>query len=469
MTGPVTESARDRRPGDDLEILTGLRSGKRSYYPEYVRSAERFELAVQALDGISRALVRTAAGPRPLVEWVVQTAAAHLDADWLLFVVADGVLPAARPRFLAVTGGELIDDESRLPADVREHLAVLRGRPWEVESADSGPGWVRVSMTLDDEPVGGIAARPVAGLEVAATDRAILRVLANQAAVALHNSFLFHATAQLRGRSDQLYDATTRHARDLAARSAELAETQRQLVAAMQRQALDDERHRIARELHDSVTQSVLSIGMTIEVCRAELESMGGPALQVAQRLALAKDLARHAAEQLRGAIYALHHAADETAGPLPVMLQRLSRVHRLASLYVKVMLDGEPVPLPPDVEQSMLRWAGEALFNAAAHGKATRALVRLSYRADAVALSVSDNGTGDPAQLRRALRLSCASDLSGRHRGLANMLALAEELGGTLSIRRARSGGVLIRLGIPLPVPGEAGRRPTESRGGHA
>ena len=274
----LTGSGRDARPDGDLEILTGLRSGKRSYYPEYVRSAERLEQAVQALDGISRALVRTAAGPRTLVEWVVRTATAHLQADWLLFVVADGVLPAARPRFLAVAGGELIDDESRLPADVREHLAVLRGRPWEVESPDSGQGWVRVSMTLDDEPVGGIAARPGAGLEVAATDRAILRVLANQAAVALHNSFLFHATTQLRGRSDQLYDATTRHAKDLAVRSAELAETQRQLVAVMQRQVLDDERHRIARELHDSVTQSVLSIGMTIEVCRAELASMGGPA-----------------------------------------------------------------------------------------------------------------------------------------------------------------------------------------------
>ena len=473
MTGPpVTESGRDARPDRDLEILTGLRSGKRSYYPEYVRSAERFEHAVQELDGISRALVRTAAGPRALVEWVVRTATAHLQADWLLFVVADGVLPAARPRFLGVTDGELIDDESRLTADVREHLAVLRGRPWEVESPASGQGWVRVSMTLDDEPVGGIAARPGTGLEVAATDRAILRVLANQAAVALHNSFLFHATTQLRGRSEQLYDATTRHARDLAVRSAELAETQRQLVAATQRQALDDERHRIARELHDSVTQSVLSIGMTIEVCRAELESIGGPARKIAERLVPAKDLSQHAAEQLRAAIYALHRAGEESAGPLPVMLQRLCTVHRPANLHVKVMLEGHPVPLPPEIEQSMLRWTGEALFNAAAHGEATRALVRLRYKADAVALSVSDNGTGDPAQLRRALRLSCAGDLSGRHRGLANMLAMAEELGGTLSIRRSRSGGVLLRMDTPLPLLGlsEADSRPlAEGCGGDA
>ena len=450
-TSPAHAPGPGGRPGDNLEALTGLRSGKRSYYPEYVRSTERLELAVQALDGISRALVRTAAGPRTLVEWVVRTAAAHLRAEWLLFVVADGVLPAARPRFLAVVNGELIDDESRLPAGPHEHLAVLRGRPWEVESHASGQEWVRVSMTLDDEPVGGIAARPGAGLEVAPTDRAILRVLANQAAVALHNSFLFHATTQLRGQSDQLYDATTRHARDLAERSAELAETQRQLVAVMQRQALDDERHRIARELHDSVTQSVLSVGMIIELCRADLGSIDGPAAEIAERLAPAKDLTSHAAEQLRGAIYALHRPADEAAAPLPVLLQRLSTVHRPINLNVNVALDGHPVPLPAQAEQSMLRWTGEALFNAAAHGKATRAQVRLRYRADAVALRVSDNGTGDPAQLRRALRLSCTADLSGRHRGLANMVAMAEELGGSLSIRRSRTGGICLGLDIPL------------------
>jgi signal transduction histidine kinase len=210
----------------------------------------------------------------------------------------------------------------------------------------------------------------------------------------------------------------------------------------------------MSRELHDSVTQSVLSIGMTIEVCRAELESMGGPAGQIAERLLPAKDLTRHVAEQLRAAIYALHQAANESPGPLPVMLQRLCAVHRPAGMQVQVMLNGSPALLPPEVEQSMLQWTGEALFNAVTHGKATRALVRLRYLDGAVTISVSDNGTGDPAQLRRALRLSRGTDLSGLHRGLANMLERAEELGGTQSIRRSRSGGVLLRLAIPLPLP---------------
>ncbi|MET7762457.1 histidine kinase [Streptomyces sp. NPDC005393] len=443
----------DPRAAANLGELTGLRSGKRSFYPAYIRSNERLERAVEALDGISRALVRTAEGPRALVEAVVRAAAEHLQARWLLLAVADGALRAARPRFLLLADDVLIDDETRLPAEVRVHLDVLRTRPWEAASSPGADGWVRAPMTLDDEPVGGIAAHPGAGLEVADTDLAILRVLANQAAVALHNSFLFHAATRLRGRTEQLSEAAERQARDLAARSAELAETQRRLVEAMQRQALDDERHRIARELHDSVTQYVLSAGMTMEVCRAELEGLGGPVGEIAERLSSAKDLNRQAVERLRAAIYALHHSSKEPSGPLPVMLERLSSVHLQTELEVRVRVEGSPVPLPPQAEQSILRLAGEALFNSASHGHASRALVLLRYRPGSVVLSVSDDGTGDPAQLRRTLRLCRATDLSGRHRGLANMLARAEELGGTLSIRRSRMGGIQLRVEIPLPV----------------
>ncbi|GDY31629.1 MadS family sensor histidine kinase [Gandjariella thermophila] len=452
----MPEPAPDPQVATDLGVLTGLRTGKRSFYPEYVRSTERLARAVQALDGISRALVRTAEGPRTLVETVARTAADHLQARWLLLAIADGALRAARPRFLLLTAGDLVEDERLLPDEVRDHLEVLRSRPWEAESSASGPRWVRAPMTLDDEPVGGIVASPGAGIEVAATDLAILRVLANQAAVALHNSYLFHAAARLRGRTEQLSQAAERQARDLAERSAELAETQQRLVGAMQRQALDDERHRIARELHDSVTQYVLSAGMTIEVCRAELDGLGGAAADIAGRLAGAKDLTRQAVERLRAAIYALHHTSEEQPGPLPAMLERLSVVHLPTDLEVNVRVEGNPVPLPPAAEQSILRLTGEALFNSAAHGKASRALVRLRYRPDVVVLTVSDDGTGEPAQLRRALRLSRAGDLSGRHRGLANMLARAEELGGALSIRRSRMGGIRLRVDVPLPVPTE-------------
>ncbi|MGH3492704.1 MAG: histidine kinase, partial [Sciscionella sp.] len=269
---PVNGSAAYADTAAYLDELTGVRSGKRSFYPEYLRSAARLEGTVRALDRISRALVRTTEGPRGLLEAVVRAAAEHLQAQWLLFAVADGTLQAARPRFLLLVGTDLVDDEAEFPNEVVGQLRLLRSRPWEVDDPLPSDIGVRVSMTLDGEPVGGIVGKPGAGVEVAATDLAVLHVLANQAAVALHNSFLVHATSELRGRTEMLSATAERHARDLAARNAQLQETQRRLTGAMHREVLDDERHRIARELHDSVTQDVLSAGMTIELCRSELE-----------------------------------------------------------------------------------------------------------------------------------------------------------------------------------------------------
>src|SRR5690242_15296915 len=98
-----------------LQELTGVRSGKRSFYPEYVRSVERMENAVRALGRISGALAPTAAGPRALAEAVVAAAADLLQADWVLIAVADGVLRAARPRLLMRRGEQLFDDERDVP------------------------------------------------------------------------------------------------------------------------------------------------------------------------------------------------------------------------------------------------------------------------------------------------------------------------------------------------------------------
>lgn len=439
----------------DLGALTGLRSGKRSFYPEYVRSTERLERAVQALNGISRALVRNVEGPRALVEEVVHAAAEHLQADWLLLAVADGALRGVQPGFLFADRGRLIDREDQLPGEVRGQLGVLRERSWELEFSGSGPGWVRAPMILDGEPVGGIVGWP--GVEVAVTDLAVLGVLANQAAVALHNSSLLHAATQLRGRTVQLSEETARQAKDLAVRNAELQQTQRRLLEVTQRQVLDDERHRIARELHDSVTQHVLSAGMTIEVCRAELAEMGDGPAAVAARLEPAKDLTRRAVQQLRAAIYALHHDSDETPGSLVALLNQLSTVHLPGDLTVQVRVAGTPVPLPPETEHALLRIAGEALFNTAAHGHAGRAVVRMRFAADRVLLSVLDDGTGDPARLRHLLRLA-STDLGGRHRGLVNMAERARDLGGALVIRRARLGGVEVRAEIPVRTEGGRG-----------
>jgi hypothetical protein len=88
----------------DLARLTGVRSGKRSYYREFIRTDERMQRTIRALDSISRALVRTIEGPRSLLEEVARTAGDHLSAPWVVLALADGALSRARPRFVVGDG-----------------------------------------------------------------------------------------------------------------------------------------------------------------------------------------------------------------------------------------------------------------------------------------------------------------------------------------------------------------------------
>ena len=442
---------RSGHPGT-LGKLTGVRSSKHSFYPEYRRSNERLTHTVRALDEISQALVRSAEGPRALVEAVVTAAADHLQAQWLLLAISGGQLSGMRPSQLLYHHGTFIDEERELPEAIRPHLAVIRGEPWELGSCSLDGGLVRAPMMLDDEPVGGIVALAGEDVQLADTDLAIIRVLANQAAVALYNSHLFQTATHLRGRTDQLTAEASRQAENLVRRQAELEHVQQQLTAAIQRQVIDEERHRIARELHDSVTQAVLSAGMIVEVCRSELEGLPAPAPDFARRLEPAKELTQQAVAQLRSAIYALHNASDEAPGSLPVLLERLSHVHLPTELEVAVRVEGEAVPLPSAIEHSMLRLTGEALFNTAMHAHADQAEVVLRYAPDRVVLSVADDGTGDPEVLQRDLR-SAGHDRGGYHCGLANMRGRAAEMGGTLTFRRAELGGVLVLLDVPLPL----------------
>jgi signal transduction histidine kinase len=458
--------AEHRVEGPDLDVLTGIRSGKPSFYVEYLASAERLRRVIHALDRISRALVRTTEGPGTLVRSVAEAAAEHLTAHWVVFALADGALPEAAPRAL-VLGPDLVeasaDAPDALPPFVLRHLQAVRRGEHEPSGpgdsrgpADGDPGpearphdphHLHVPVRLDGAVVGEIVAWTGVERRIDATDASVLRVLASQTAAALQNSALHQRTLQL-------YDEASRHANDLAARNEQLQRTRDALTVARQREVLDSERHRIARELHDSVTQYALSAGMQIEVVRSEIRDEGQR-----QRLETAKQLTRRAVEQLRSAIYALNHSGEHGHRSLPAMLEELSAVHMPSDLRVEVRIEGRPVSLPATAERSLFRVAGEALFNAAVHAEATVAVVRLAFRKDRLVLSVADDGTGDPEQVRRTLRVAAARDLDGSHRGLANMAERAREIGGTLAVQRARQGGIRIQVGVPLPIGGDTDR----------
>ena len=435
----------------DLDRLTGVRSGKGTFYPEFRVTAQRLERVVAALDAISRALVQTVDGPENLVRAVAEAARVHLNAEWVVLALADGALPEARPRHLILDADGTAysfeglsgarDPGPHLPAVVLNRLNdILRGQLAQFRLPVIESHHAHVPIELNGGVIGAFAAWTPRHRTLDGTDETVMRILSSQTAVALQNCALFGKSQELLAQSQ--------------ARNAELLATQRELDAAQRHQLLDSERHRIARELHDSVTQCVLSAGMQIEVCRSEAQSGSGDAL--VQRLDVAKDLTRSAVEQLRSAIYALNHPGDARRSSLPEMLEQLATVHMPEDLRVTLRVQGPATELPSDVEHALLRIAGEALFNTAMHGNARRAIVRLAYRPTAVTMSISDDGTGDPNKLRLMLRLADAADVDGHHRGLANMLARAREHGGTFDVQRSRIGGVRVVARIPRAAEGQ-------------
>lgn len=452
----------------DLAALTGVRSGKRTYYREYQRSNERLQKTVTAMDSISRALVRTGEGPRTLVEEVIRVAAAHLQASWMLIALTAGSLPDARPRFLAVgPDGVVCDRVGKLPRDVRLELLRLQStQPPEsplVESPVESTGWVRVPMMLNGVRVGGLSGLPSLDDELDDADLSVLRILANQAAVSVHTSGLYQLSLEQQRRAQRLLDEVSQQAHILAGRNEELRAAEQRLRAADQRELLDDERRRIALELHDSVAQTVLTAGLAVDLIRDEAAALGGGG-KVAGELDRARSLMVTATEQLRSVIYALHHTrtADDVAS-LPELLSEMAAQHR-PHLLVHVRVEGRPVALGTAAEHALARTAGEALFNVAMHARASRATVRLRYLCDEVVLRISDDGEGDPAALRRTVRLARGGAADGRHRGLVGMALRAESLGGAMNIRRSRAGGIGIESRIPIGnlTTGQPNEEPT-------
>ncbi|MFP5019512.1 sensor histidine kinase [Pseudonocardia phyllosphaerae] len=493
------------RTRPDLDQLTGLRSGKPSFYPEYRVNAERLRRVILALDRISAALVRTMEGSEALVRAVADAAADHLTADWVILALVDGELADATPRHVVLgPDGAEWSDLRLVPEKVRRHVAHVRAgtgedgatghahpppeprpgasRPRSMysshgahaphvqpaprsrhEDADDERRHLHVPIRLNGRVVGGFVAWTPPDRDIDDTDHSVLRILAGQTASALQNCALLE-------RAERLHAHTAAQAEDLRIRNDELVAAQQALGAARQREVLDNERHRIARELHDSVTQYALSAGMHIELCRSEVAGFAGGidgadgggigsadradradrVDRVVEHLDTAKDLTRRAVEQLRSAIYALNDD-DQAEKDLPSMLRQLSTVHMPDELRVEVSIGGTPVPLPHEYEQSLFRIAGEALFNTAMHASASRAVVRLAYQPDRVRLSVSDDGGAAPDQIRRTLRAAAVRGPAGEHRGLVNMDARAREMGGILRFRRSRIGGLQVRVDVPI------------------
>lgn len=449
--GPV--AGRDDGP-TDLDSLLGLRSVKRSFFDQYRAAESRLRRSMHALDRVSGALVRTADGPEELMRSVLRVAYDQLDAQWALVALRDGQLPTVEPRhllidpegrFVAFEGRDLAPVPDGMPESVvNALLAMLRGgRPAEVAEA-GGAEAVTVPLVLHGGVIGGLASWRRPGWSPDDIDAVVLRILAGQAAVALHNSVLFRDKEMLLARAEEAYEEARGHVVELSRRNSELEIAHRELDVAHRQRILDVERSRMARELHDSVSQLVLGAGMHLQL---GLDAVDRPDEQ-RPLLEQAVHLTDQAVDQLRSVIYALR-TIDMGDGRLSRLIEDLCRLHVPSTMTTQVEVVGEEFPTDPGIEHELLRITGEALSNAVRHSRAGAVVVTLEFTDETVGLTIADDGEGRPEHLRRALDESRTGQ-TAEHQGLVNMTERAELVGGRMRIANSASGGVAITVVAP-------------------
>jgi signal transduction histidine kinase len=201
-----------------------------------------------------------------------------------------------------------------------------------------------------------------------------------------------------------------------------------------------EERNRLARELHDSVTQTLFTSVLLSETGLTLLGVEGEHEEAVAQ-LRRSQELARQALEEMRSMIFELRPpelAVDGLESALRKHVEILQRVHRVA---IRLSVTGQR-RLRARTEREVFRIAQEALANAVQHARPNAVKVSVEITPSRLILVVEDDGVGfDPS----------ARELRARHLGLTSMEERAAALGGVLVVESALGRGSSIRAEVPV------------------
>lgn len=266
---------------------------------------------------------------------------------------------------------------------------LIREEPWSVA--------VYLPLIHRDKVVGALAAYYAGGKRPPEREMEFLRAMANEAAFAVEYARLLQA--------------------------------QRENAALEQRQ-------RLARELHDSISQTVYGIALAARTAQQLLRT--DPA-KLSEPLNMVLRLSEAALAEMRALIFELRPEALDREGLIGALKHHTGALRARHGLKVEEAFGGEPV-LSLEDKQGLYRIAQEALHNAARHARATTVGVRLVSNASGICLEVWDDGIGFDA----------AGAYPG-HLGLHTMQERAREVGGELEIESRPGGGTRVRVVLPV------------------
>ncbi len=204
---------------------------------------------------------------------------------------------------------------------------------------------------------------------------------------------------------------------------------------------LKDERHRIARELHDTVEQELTGVSMQL----GNLSSVIDENDEIAMKpLKMARRMLKHCREETRASIGDLRdpQLLDRT---LPEAIQEaLSDLDEDECHEINFSTGGSLRPLQATTEQHLLRMGREAVLNAIKHATATQIQVRLCYADDALKLDISDNGEG----------FDTSKKTPKGHFGIIGMRERANKIHADLSLHSSPDNGTTVRIRMPWTSP---------------
>jgi len=321
-----------------------------------------------------------------------------------------------------------------------------------LEVASPGESWLPIQAGSGFSVQGSLAERALTSQQVqisnqaqadvrVASERALLRPVELRsllcAPLVVHNESL--GVLLVWNKRDQIFTANDRRLMGLFADQAALALYNARLHDRNRRLAVEQERHRLARELHDSVTQSLYSIGLAAQTSLKLLDQPNSQA-RLRDPLEHILKLSRAALAEMREQLHDLYPTALSEAGLVQVLADHCRILKRQYALPLEFQADEEP-PLSMVQRKALYYIAREALWNVVKHADATQVEVRLRMAEGQVVLSVTDDGVGfDPLTAARKGTI-----------GLRSMEERTKLLGGVFRLQSKPGGGTRVTAQIPV------------------
>jgi signal transduction histidine kinase len=209
------------------------------------------------------------------------------------------------------------------------------------------------------------------------------------------------------------------------------------------------ERARLARELHDSVSQALFSMRLHARTAQLAMDKQGLPDDgALGHSIAQLRELTQGALAEMRALIFELRPDALAEEGIVAALGKQAAALSARSGLPIAVDGPRERLAVEPKVEEHLYRIVLEALNNTIKHAHATHATVHVAVTDGRLAVTINDDGTGfDVAQPRPG------------HLGLVTMRERADVLGAELSVAAAGAGGTTVTVSVDAPASAPSDR----------